>query len=59
MEQNPHPAPVERVERTEIIERSSSSGQPDTRKGSSPMWAWVLPLVLIVLVLAYYIFTRG
>jgi hypothetical protein len=55
----PHtPAPGERIERTEIVE-SSSSGAASRPRGSAPMWAWVLPLVLVAIVLVWYILTRG
>jgi hypothetical protein len=54
----PTPAPGERIERTEIIDRTSSATTTRPR-GSAPMWAWVLPLVLVVIALVWYILTRG
>ncbi len=54
----PHPAPGERIERTEIIE-STSSANPERPRGTAPMWAWVVPLVLVVILLVWYILTRG
>ena len=52
---------TERVERIEYIERVP--GGPETpaapRQSSSPMWVWVLPLVLVVLALIWYVLSRG
>jgi hypothetical protein len=53
------PQPGERIERKVVIEeRSPSSGGPH-RPARSSMWMWVLPLVIIVLLLMWYVFTRG
>jgi hypothetical protein len=55
------PPPEERIERIEVVERD----RPTTvrveaeRGGGVPMWAWLLPLVLVVIVLAWFIFTQG
>jgi hypothetical protein len=51
------PAPGERVERHEVVERVASDAAPPPR--ATPMWVWVLPLVLVVLALAWFIFARG
>src|SRR5688572_19045002 len=51
------PAPGERIERHEVVERVSRGAEAAPR--ATPMWAWVLPLVLVVLALAWFIFARG
>jgi hypothetical protein len=53
--------PVERVERHEVVERQSGPARYDSpaRGAAVPMWAWLIPLVLLVAVLIWFIFTRG
>lgn len=50
------PPPVERVERIEVIERTPAAGPA---RSATPMWVWLLPLVIIVLALVWYILARG
>lgn len=52
-------APNERIERHEVTRRVPA-GEPTTPPGrGSPMWVWVLPLVILALVLAWYVLSRG
>jgi hypothetical protein len=55
-DQSDNTPPVERVERIEVIERSP--GGVESRR-AAPMWAWLLPLVIVVVALVWYILTRG
>jgi hypothetical protein len=55
-ERNAGPPPnPERIERREVVERSPAPERP----AATPMWLWVLPLVVVVIALAWFIFTRG
>ena len=57
MEERP-PEPGERIEREVIVERTISDSGADAPR-RSPMWAWVIPLVIVALVLMWYVITRG
>jgi hypothetical protein len=51
---------TERVERIEYIERVPSDATPPrANRESSPMWVWVLPLVLVAIALIWYVLSRG
>jgi hypothetical protein len=52
------PGSGKRIEREVIVERTTTGGGTDAPPRSS-MWAWVLPLVIVVLVLMWYVVTRG
>jgi hypothetical protein len=52
-------APGERIEHHEVTQRVPADGEPVPARRGSPMWPWLVPLVLLVLFLAWYIFTRG
>ncbi len=61
---NPHTpgerplAPGERIEHHEITHRSPAEQAPAPRRGT-PMWLFVVPLVILALVLVWYVLTRG
>jgi hypothetical protein len=59
----PAPEPGERIERREVVERSSPAGpvreSPPPRPAATPMWLWIFPLVLVVIVLVWFILTRA
>ena len=50
---------TERVERVEYIERVPTNTPVPGPRSSSPMWAWVLPLVLVAIALIWYVLSRG
>jgi hypothetical protein len=52
------PPPRERVERHEVIERTTDAHEPPGR-AAAPMWAWLLPLVAVVIALVWYILMTG
>jgi hypothetical protein len=52
------PRANERIERVEVVERGPATNRVEEPRGT-PMWVWLLPLVLVVMVLAWFIFTRA
>ena len=54
----PQPPPAERVEHREVVERTPAS-PVERPRGTTPIWVWLLPLVLVVLALVWYILTTG
>lgn len=55
----PDLAPGERIEHHEVTERVTPGVEPGVPRRGSPMWAWVLPLVILALVLVWYVLSRG
>ena len=61
MEETPREPPLqpgERVEHREVTERVSPGREVPARRGT-PMWVWLLPLVLVAVFLAWYVLTTG
>lgn len=63
---DPEPLPGERIERHEVVERGPTDAPlTETRYATSPppratpMWIWVLPLVILVIVLVWFVLSRG
>jgi hypothetical protein len=54
----PPPAPNERVERREVVERRDSPETTRARRDASYL-IWLIPLALVVVALVWFIFTRG
>lgn len=69
MEETPREPPLqpgERVEHHEVTERVPQNETERTPPGrevrsrrGTPMWAWLIPLVIVVLFLAWYVLTSG
>jgi len=55
---NDGPRSKERLERRPVVERESID-PPPARSAATPLWLWILPLVLVVIGLTWYIFSRG
>jgi hypothetical protein len=48
----------ERIEHHEVVERAGPADREPRRPGT-PLWLWLLPLVLVVIALAWFVFTQG
>jgi hypothetical protein len=53
-------APGERIEHHEVTQRVAPGTDPvaQQRRGS-PMWPWLLPLVILAIALVWYVLSRG
>lgn len=54
----PPVAPGERIERHEVVESVPADGQPRRSRGTS-MAVWLIPLVLVVFFLMWYVMQEG
>ena len=52
-------APGERIEHHEVTRRVSPATDTSPPRGGPGMLPWLLPLVILVLVLAWYVLSRG
>jgi hypothetical protein len=61
MHEEPRPPAGERVERVERRETVTTGpeGEPPRVASATPMWLWIMPLVLVVVGLVWFIFTQA
>jgi hypothetical protein len=64
MEERPRDPGVERqevIERREVVERDRPVDRVTVheRSGGTAAWIWIVPLLLVVLLLLWYVMTRG
>jgi hypothetical protein len=52
------PPTRERIEHHEVVERDVPVNR-GVRRAGTPLWIWIIPLVLVVIALVWFIMTQG